>query len=198
MQSYLEPFASLGRVLPLVLATLSVVGTVLFVLRSRRGSRAQAAWTTALDLGMAVWLGLILLVTVVPFEPSGYAPPIGFIPFLDSIQRVVNGERWPSSEIADIVLNVVVFMPFGVAAALRWGRRWMTRVIVGAAALSLAIEVSQAVEAADRFASTTDIVTNTTGAALGFLIGLRMRGLAASGVRPYHERRSSAAEPTDP
>jgi len=182
MRSFLVPFASAARLTPIVVVMLVVAGGLLFAIRSRRSSRSHAARTTALDLGLALWLGFIFLVTVVPFERHGYRPPIGFIPFLDAIQRVVNGETWPSSELADIFLNVVLFVPLGVGAALRFGRDRLAVTVLGALALSFAIEVSQALEAAGRFASATDVVTNTTGAALGYAMGRALRGQGASPV----------------
>jgi glycopeptide antibiotics resistance protein len=171
MRSFLVPFASAARLTPIVVVMLVVAGGLLFAIRSRRSSRSHAARTTALDLGLALWLGFIFLVTVVPFERHGYRPPIGFIPFLDAIQRVVNGETWPSSELADIFLNVVLFVRDRLAVT-----------VLGALALSFAIEVSQALEAAGRFASATDVVTNTTGAALGYAMGRALRGQGASPV----------------
>ena len=167
---------TVAPVLPIALAVVILVGVLLFVIRSRRGSAAEAARTTALDVGMLFWLGLVLLLTVVPYGHEDERPPIGFIPFLDAIQRVANNQSYPSAELEDIVANVLVFMPLGIGAALRWGRQWMTRAILGAAALSFCIELTQAIEATGRFASATDVVTNTTGAALGFLLGLRWSG----------------------
>jgi glycopeptide antibiotics resistance protein len=165
-----------ARGMPMVLLVLVPIGVVLFAWRSRHGPRGDAVRTTAIEIGMAAWLAFILLMTVVPFGRSDDQPPIAFIPFVDAIQRVVNGERYLSSELTDIVLNVIVFMPLGLGAALRWGRRWMVLSIVAAAALSFGIELTQAIEATGRFASATDVVTNTTGAALGFLLGVRWRG----------------------
>ena len=73
------------------------------------------------------------------------------------------------------MLNVLLFMPIGAWAAVRLGRRWMVATIVGGALLSIGIEATQALEGVGRFASATDVLTNTTGTALGFLVGLRIR-----------------------
>ncbi len=164
--------------LPFALIVLAVVGAGLFALRSRRVSRGAAARTTALDLAVGTWLALTLLVTVVPMGRSG-RPPIGFIPFLDAVDRIADGFSTPASEAADIVSNVLLFMPFGAWAAVRLGRTWTAAAIAGGAVLSIGIELSQAIEAAGRFASTTDVVTNTAGTALGFLVGLRIRDSGA-------------------
>jgi glycopeptide antibiotics resistance protein len=174
--------------LPISLLILLLVGAGLMAIRSRRISMAEAARATILDLGIGTWLALTLLVTVVPMGARGPAQ-IGLIPFLDSIDRIAKGLTIPSDEAADIILNVVLFMPFGAWVALRLGRPRMVAAIVGGAVLSIGIELSQAFEAAGRDASATDIVTNTTGAALGFLVGLRIRGPARSpAVSPADER----------
>lgn len=169
----LAPGIVLGY-LPIALVALVLLGTVLFAIRSRGSSRRTAARTTALDLALVTWLALALLVTVVPMGRSG-RPPIGFIPFLDALDRIARGFSSPADEATDIVLNVLLFMPIGAWAALRFGRRRMAAAIAGGALLSIGIEVSQALEAAGRFASTTDVLTNTSGTALGFVVGLAIR-----------------------
>jgi glycopeptide antibiotics resistance protein len=162
------------RNLPIALVALILLGVVLFTIRSRGSSRWIAARTTALDLAVVTWLALTFLVTVVPMGSTG-RPPIGLIPFLDALDRIARGFTTPGDEASDIVLNVLLFMPFGAWAALRLGRSWMGATILAGALLSVGIEVSQAVEAVGRSASTTDVVTNTTGTALGFLVGLALR-----------------------
>jgi glycopeptide antibiotics resistance protein len=129
---------------------------------------------TALDLAVVIWLALTLLVTVVPMGRSGRSP-FEFIPFLDVLERIGSGSSSPSTELPDIVYNVVLFVPFGAWAAVRFGRAWLAASIVGGALLSIGIEVSQAIEAVGRIGSTTDVLTNTTGTALGFLVGLGIR-----------------------
>ena len=86
------------------------------------------------------------MLTIVPFGSARPPEPIAFIPFLDAIGRVANGFSSVPHEAVDIILNVVAFLPFGVIAALRWGRPPMTLAIVVAAALSTGIELAQAIE----------------------------------------------------
>lgn len=168
----LAPAILLGY-LPIALVALVALGVVLFTFRSRASSRRAAAGTTTLDLAVVTWLALTLFVTVVPMGSSD-GPPIGIIPFLDVVDRIANGAGTVSSEIPDIVLNVLLFTPFGAWAALRLGRPWLAPSIMAGAVLSSGIEVGQALEAAGRAASTTDIVTNTLGTAIGFLVALRI------------------------
>lgn len=161
--------------LPIALLVIALVAIGLLAFRTRRTRMREAALTTGLDVAVGIWLALTLLVTVVPMSRTG-RPPIAFIPFADAIDRVTAGFSTPLDEATDIVLNVLLFMPFGGWAALRLGRAWAVATVAGGAMLSFGIEVTQALEAAGRFASATDVLTNTTGAALGFLLGLRVRG----------------------
>jgi VanZ family protein len=160
--------------LPIVLGVVALLGAGLYVVRSRSLQRPEAVRTTALDIGLGLWLALVLMLTIVPVGQARPPQPIAFIPFLDAIQRVADGHSSVPDAASDIILNVIAFVPFGVIAALRWGRRWMTLAIVAAAALSTGIEIAQAIEGVGRFSSATDVVTNTAGAALGFLVGLRL------------------------
>lgn len=94
---------------------------------------------------------------------------------LNSTQRATE-----SRLAADAIANVLLFIPFGVAAGLlvagRTTRRvTLTVVLIGAAgaAISLAIELAQLTGiVAGRVASPLDVATNTTGALAGALIAV--------------------------
>ncbi len=152
-----------------------IVGLVVFVLRARRGETGRASRDTALDVAMALWVVVILAFTVVPLQASGNRPPIGLIPFADALERITSGSSSIPEEVFDWVINIVLFLPLGILAGVRWGRGWWLVFVLLAVCLSTAIELTQALQDAGRFASTTDVVTNAAGAALGFGIGLRIR-----------------------
>lgn len=73
--------------------------------------------------------------------------------------------------------NVVLFIPLGLLLALhlRPGRAWIA-VAVGALT-SCVIELGQLLFLAARYATLEDVAANTTGAALGALIGSLLRAL---------------------
>jgi VanZ family protein len=74
----------------------------------------------------------------------------------------------------DVAKNVVLFVPLGIAAALRpsWTRAWSNRafLILAAAALSYGLETFQTTLPA-RYPSLIDVAANTTGTLLGMLCG---------------------------
>lgn len=71
----------------------------------------------------------------------------------------------------DVAINVAGFVPFGfiLCAYLSWQRRWNRAAIItilAGAAISLTIEVLQSF-IPSRFSGVTDLITNTSGTALG-------------------------------
>lgn len=70
--------------------------------------------------------------------------------------------------IADLVLNIVLFIPLGMILAARATRLWKAFTL--AAATSLAIELVQATCLAGRDAALADLVANTLGGILGWWV----------------------------
>ncbi len=86
--------------------------------------------------------------------------PIGWLPFSKNTNRTS----------VDIILNVVGFLPFGALLGLAWPRRMnLWKAGAFSALLSLTIEVGQ-LGFEGRFTSSTDLVANTVGGTLGYLL----------------------------
>lgn len=74
-----------------------------------------------------------------------------------------------------VILNVALFVPFGIIARRYWNRGPVVSILLGAA-LSLAIETTQFTgvwglfECSYRVADVDDLIANTVGAAIGVLI----------------------------
>lgn len=80
---------------------------------------------------------------------------------------------------ADVLANVLLFVPLGVGAALAgWPAR---RTIAAGLALSVGVELTQLLVVTGRFATLSDVVTNTTGAGLGGVLARHWRRLLAPG-----------------
>jgi len=102
-----------------------------------------------------LWIGVIFVATLMPFEPSEDVP---------AVFCVLCGD----GTIADAILNIGLFLPLG--AALRIDG-WLPR-----RGIALGVLVSIGVESAQFFIpgrdpSLSDIVFNTLGTALGVVIG---------------------------
>lgn len=122
-------------------------------------------------LGLAAALGLIGLATLVPYPEQAElsrSTPLGCL---------VCGELGG----VDVVLNLGLFVPFGIAL---WflGLRFHNCIVV-AFATSLAVELAQATVIAGRDPSLSDLITNTAGGLLGAVAGRHLGGLWRPGPR---------------
>ncbi|GIF24738.1 hypothetical protein Ate02nite_74680 [Paractinoplanes tereljensis] len=115
-----------------------------------------------LQVGSAIYALGVLAVTVLPItpqEPSG--PVIHYIPFL--------------VDAPSFVLNVIMFVPFGVLVPLHRPGADAYRKILGlAVAASAAIEVTQLVlglaGGSRRTVDVNDLIANVTGALIGLAV----------------------------
>ena len=112
------------------------------------GSRAARAF-------VFIAAALVLVATLYPMESTGGGGNIGCL---------ICGERG----LADAIVNVILFMPLGAAAALT-GRSTLAALALGAA-LSGSVEFAQMTLIPGRDASIGDLVFNTLGAAAGVAI----------------------------
>ena len=178
-----------GTEVMLLAAALSgVVFMAATVLAARR-----MGWLGAIALTGFVWsIFLIAVATLVPAQgPPGYLQP-------EDVQTVCSFDiGGPAPEGFGIfggtqrALNTLLFVPSGVllvVASARWRIGWILAPLglLALAAYSVGIEIAQLELARiDRSCDATDVVDNTTGAALGFAIGLVLIVI----LRPWRHRR---------
>jgi VanZ family protein len=136
----------------------------------------EAALTAARCLGP---LALILLATTWPlsrFQDHAHWADVEWVPLSRYVRPF------------DLVANVLLFLPFGLAFA--WGGTWrrVRSAVLAGLFLSLCVELTQ-VFTHNRIATATDIVTNTTGALLGALLApKRRRATAPASALPAQTR----------
>ena len=127
---------------------------------SRPGGRALLTTLFGLYLALLVWI--VMWKLEIPYIGAGELRQVKLVPF---VSNACNGASAP----AEVVANVVLFIPFGLylgllAPAWPWWR--IAVVIVGA---GLTLEVAQyalAVGSSD----ITDVVTNTAGGLIGLAL----------------------------
>lgn len=133
------------------LVLLGIAGLLCLTLR-QRGQRGTA-W--------AVWTAAIVSVSVPFFDLHAHThwPAVAWIPF-----------KSPPVKVSDIVANTLLYVPFGfLAFRQRMASSRLVTVVVAAAALSFLAESSQ-LFSHSRFPSTTDLVCNVVGAAMGLMV----------------------------
>jgi len=117
-------------------------------------------------LAFVGWVTVIVL-AVVPWsswQDHSHWPRVGWIPFAS-----------PPIRARDIVVNTLLYVPFGLFCRRAWGRPlalswgWIAAL---AFLLSLATEATQ-IYSHGRFPSATDVTTNVAGALLGGWIARR-------------------------
>jgi hypothetical protein len=134
----------------------------------RRGS-------TVPDLLVAVSVAAIVVLTL---RTGSVHRPLGtwqLRPFADLMWALPLGPREIALALADLVGNVVLFIPFGGALAIRWPRLGAWRVLLASVALSLVIETTQSFMPLGRTAQSTDVLMNGLGGWLGWLLIDRLR-----------------------
>jgi VanZ family protein len=139
----------------------------------------------AAPLLLAVFVALILYVSLYPFGFDADGPPV-----MDTLRRLT----WARASRGDMFNNVLLYAPLGFCLALLFEARLgriggIVATVIAGALLSLAMEVMQA-SIAPRVPSLTDLSLNSVGALVGAVagsawnaLGVRMAPQASSNGR---------------
>jgi glycopeptide antibiotics resistance protein len=145
--------------------------SLLAVLRPRRGGRTHTR--AVLNIAIAASLLVVLIVTIPKAPWGGHSPPrrIFPVPFQELIKELREDDPALGPVIGEMFVNVLLFLPMGLLVPLRWPR-WadIKRILAAAAVLSLGIESVQFALGWGRTSSATDILLNTAGAGVGYLL----------------------------
>jgi glycopeptide antibiotics resistance protein len=162
---------SLRRALPVVVVVLSSAPFAILAVYLRGLAaglpRRAALRRSLLDVSLAVWLSLLFVITLIPLHADRM---VDLVPTSGLVGILRAGHGVPEL-LAGIAGNMLLFLPLGLLAPLRW--RWLHRVgrlTVVAAVLSVAIESLQFLLDIGRTTSTDDVWLNTAGAVLGLLV----------------------------
>lgn len=159
-----DPFGEVPALpVALVVGVVAFLVQLLVLLPSRRFTWPRGAVAAAL----AVYVAGIFANTVLPIfldrppQLQPWTPKLALIPFSDY-------------EVMDAITNVIVFAPLGILIPLLMRRPSWAKVVLTAAAVSLAIELLQVVTdglfGGGHVADVNDFLWNTLGGALGHAI----------------------------
>ncbi len=136
-------------------------------------------------VGIGIWTLLVLYAT--GFTTSSYDParveyriPVAWMPG-DSVVRAIS-----SGTVIEVVLNVIMFAPLGVLCSAFFGAGLKFTSAIAFLG-SVAIEVSQFMFLTNRVTALDDVLLNTIGAILGWLLV----ALAFAGFRQVRYSKSS-------
>jgi hypothetical protein len=121
-------------------------------------------------LALAIAVGIVVALTLLTPRRPDETLQVVLMPFQNLIDAL-DGEGGLRLAVAELIGNVLLFVPLGMA--LRWRYPWLgvARVTVAAMLISVAVETLQAVLATGRWATTTDVITNTVGGLVGAIAG---------------------------
>lgn len=124
---------------------------------------------------LAAYVIVILFATMWPTPlDQGYGAAIEKV--LDVVHR--NGvPQWFGYNKLEFSANVAMFIPLGFLAALLLPARVWWLALLICPALSIGIELTQATFLAARFATASDVISNSIGAVLGILIAVVLRSV---------------------
>jgi glycopeptide antibiotics resistance protein len=151
--------------LPLV-AVVGIAVLIVIALRAVFGADdpRQRRWVRT--IAVVASIAVILVATLSRRDPMGIELDLKLIPFED-LWSALAGDRSARGAVAEMVANVLLFVPFGFAMRWRFPSLGPWRVAAVAFAFSLTIETLQLVWATGRVANVTDVMMNTLGGLIG-------------------------------
>ncbi len=209
--TYLLPVTTAVYLFPILV--LVVMLPVAFVSYRRRGR--AGGWTTLVFYGFLFYLLAAFMQTVIPLpsDPAGYCavrsyasdPQLRPFHFIEVVQRRGGGD-WSLRGMLDnpalwsTGLNAILLLPLGFFARYLNGMRFMAATAVGFGT-SLLFELTQLTglwfiyPCAYRLFSVDDLILNTAGASLGWLIAGPLTRLLPA-LQPDRDRRRYATRVT--
>jgi glycopeptide antibiotics resistance protein len=128
-------------------------------------------WLAAVLL--AAVIGTILLVTMWPVPvDKGYS---GSIDKLLTVMRRNGVPTWFGYNRLEFTANIIMFIPLGFLVALLLKQRLWWLALIICPAFSVSIELTQAAFLAARFATVSDVVSNSIGAFIGIFFAVLIR-----------------------
>jgi len=163
-----------------------VVGLATLAMMALRTGAAGRRRALADGLVLAA-VGMVMLFTLVPARIGEQPDRVNLLPFRDLVWAA-QGQVDAGLALAGVAGNLALFVPLGIALAIRWPSGPGPRLVALGLAVSLAVESGQALLDIGRLADVTDVLVNTAGTALGIWLW-RWFGSRDAGRQPEAETR---------
>lgn len=163
------PQLDAAKMLQLLPDLLVLAAVYLLALRprwKRAGKRVLAVRSLFfLYLVCVLWVTLLPVLSSLPKLAGNHYVPMELEPFRDLRNGYGNAAR-------QLALNVVMTMPLGFLWPLVRQRRGLWRAVLAAFLMSLCIELLQPLLTTHRTSDITDVIANTAGGLVGYLLFL--------------------------
>ncbi len=171
---------------PLVLVAIAILVALLALWRRRRGASPRDAWATGLLDGLTVLaIAGPLAITLVPSAGPG-GRSLDLIPLRSAWRELTNSV---DAEAAVVQLggNVLLFVPFGFLAPIRWPALVrLRRIVLATLAFGVLIEGLQFAAGFGRVASVSDVLLYAIGGLLGYSLFRAIRGVRKPSTEVSH------------
>lgn len=138
-----------------------------------RGPRPSRARQWIASVGLVVYGGLVLFVTLLP-NPGGDGFETRILNLL-SVLYDRGVPEWFNFHLLEFTANILMFVPLGLCIGLLLPKRAQWAGLLILPALSVAIETAQYVFLANRLATVSDVVANSLGGWIGLGIAFLIR-----------------------
>jgi len=173
-----------------LLTMLSLFWALLFVGKSLRGGHQYERLSTCLTVAAVVTSVLFVSYVTLMSRPGARDSQLSLIPLVDTIEAMLEPITF-SHALGGVLANIALFVPVGMAVAMFRirGRLLGWRPVLGTCLVfSLLVEVTQLLMNHGAVAAVDDLITNTFGALLGWLL-IRWLGQKIT-VKTWEKRRS--------
>jgi len=195
MTQVLRAFRKAVIVGPIVLLATAIVVAGLAIWRSRRRPSGDA-WATSVRDGLTILaIAGPLAIMLVPSGRLG-GRSLDLIPLRSAWRQVTNSVDAEAAAV-QIGGNVLLFVPFGLLAPMRWpALANFRRILLATLAFGALLEGLQFAAGFGRVASVSDVLLYAVGGLLGYALFRAIRGLRKRWSETSHARRR-APEPRD-
>ncbi|WP_165314437.1 VanZ family protein [Agromyces protaetiae] len=131
-----------------------------------------AALRTAARVLLAPYLVVLGFIVFLPARSARRVT--GIVGWAADVVASYGAPREPAAIVFEFLANIALFVPFGALIVLAWPKLGVWPPIVAALVVSTVIELVQ-LGLPSRVATISDVVANTTGAAIGVLLVMALR-----------------------
>lgn len=130
------------------------------------------------------WLGALALAgyASVVLAATMWPTPLdrGYESSIDKVLAVLHRSgvpTWFGYHKLEFSANIIMFIPLGFLVTMLLSQRFWWLALVICPSMSIAIEVTQALFLSARFATVSDVISNSIGAVVGILTAISLRAL---------------------
>lgn len=165
----IELYHAFAPIIPIFILLMIIIVVVFLFLNRSAGHEVRnfkRKMTLMIYIGFTVTIVGMILVTLMPTDyPNQLIQVVPFLSIMETLQFAT-----PRAIVNSLVMNIILFVPFGFFLYILTRRPLMTTVL--ACLMSISIEVLQYMLPIGRISNVDDVILNTLGGIIGMLCGV--------------------------